>query len=140
MGKVSRSLTISLAALLAGCGAFDSDTLWKSGRFHIFWIDSPSNVRLSYDMGSGSFIRIIGPCIFAVGENRHFIVVAKASQHESGSTSVFLLNKDKYDPAREPQEALEGPFTEHEYQGLTSERSLPMARELFSPSFCRSKA
>jgi hypothetical protein len=132
---MKRTSLLLVAVLLGGCGLFDSGTLWISGPYKIYWIDSPSQSVLGYDLGGGSSVRVAEPCVFGVGENAMYIAFKRVGS--SREINVYLLSKSKYDSAHELERALEGPFTQKEYQALMLARSLPAINELFSSDRCK---
>ena len=138
MGRRSHAAVLALALIVGGCGAFDSGTSWRSGNYRVGWIDQPSESVLGYEMGGGSSIRIAEPCVFAVGENQSFISFARMPA--SGAPLVYVLAKAKYDPSRDPGEAVEGPLSSSEFERVARSRGFPLTRELFEPARCRSGA
>ncbi len=138
MGRISILLGMSLVASLSGCGAFDSGSTWQSGPYRITWIDERSNSVLGYEMGGGSSIRIAGPCVFAVGENQKFVSYATVTS--SATTHVHVLSKSKYDPSKEPDLAIHGPYSFQKFQQLAKEQDFPAMHELFAPTHCGSRA
>ena len=129
----------SLAYMLGGCGLFDSDEMWSSGPFSVYWIDTDQNSSLGHDMGDGSSLGIVEPCVFAAGANERFVAAARAPE-PGGAVTVYVVNREMYDPSREQRAAVAGPFSEQEYAVQARVRGFPQLTETMPRSRCSSGA
>ena len=91
--------------LIPGCGLFDSSSDRIAGRYIVLWIDLPRNQTISKEdkLHSSGSSTLIGPYVFAVGHNEHYII---AKQHptngfEGGykisveTTNYYIINTFK---------------------------------------------
>ena len=141
MSRIARTLTAICGVLLVtSCGVFDSGTLWESGKFSVYWIDTQSNTSLGYNMGSGSRLGIAEPCVFAVGETVEHIAVKRLPKGTSGPSQVILIEKARYQPTQEGAKALSGPYSEQAYALLARDRKLPALTEIMPRNICGPEA
>jgi hypothetical protein len=118
-------IAVSCALLLSACGLFDYGIEWRSGPYGLVWVDLPSEVSLSYDMGSGSWATIVEPCVFAVGANQEYIV---AKQHPGGNKSItnyFIVNIRAGAPKADWKEGVIGPLAEKDFEERSATMKLP---------------
>jgi hypothetical protein len=141
MSRIVRTLTAIFGLLLlTSCGLFDSGTLWESGKFSVYWIDTRYNTSLGYDMGSGSRLGVAEPCVFAVGETVKHIAVKRIPKGTPGPPQVILIEKSMYQPTQEGAKALSGPYSEQAYALLARNRHLPALTEIMPRNICGSEA
>jgi hypothetical protein len=131
-------LAFLFAAVLSGCGAFDSGSTWRSGQFEVIWLDEPSDSHLSYRVNSSSLIQLVGPCIVAAGASEQFVVVEQRPPKGAGEASYFIVSKTQYKPSMEPRSATVGPLSVAELKSEASRSALPELQEIMPPSMCRS--
>ncbi len=127
--KMKGSLKVAVFGLitmfLASCGLFDSGVVWRGGPYALIWIDIPDDVKLSYDLGKGSWIGRIEERVFAVGWDGRYLV---AQQHPKGNkkiTNYFIIDAKKDSPTADPRNVVIGPLTEVEYKTKSAELNLP---------------
>jgi hypothetical protein len=108
--------------LAAGCGLFDSGTVWRHGQYALIWIDLPDEVSLSYDVGNGGWTEKVNPRVFAVGANERYIV---AKQHPGGNKSItnYFIIDTKADSLLKP--GVVGPLTERDFVNKSKDMTLP---------------
>ena len=118
----------SLFALLVAscmstsCGLFDSGIVWRHGPYGLLWIDLTEDVRLSYDMGNGSWLGKVEPRVFAVGANSRHIV---AKQHPGGAknvTNYFIIDLRVDSPMNT---GVIGPLTAEAFSEKSRDLALP---------------
>lgn len=117
---------------LAGCGLFDSGSVWQEGPYVLGWIDLPDEVTLSYDLGKGSLVGRIQERVFAVGWDGNYLV---AKQHPKGDKSVthfYILDSRKDNPYARIEDVVIGPLTEDEFYRKKSEMNLPEFSKVLS--------
>lgn len=115
-------LGLSFAAgILAGC---DSDHLWESGPYTVYWINSSADVRLGIEVGGG-LIKRVGPRIFAIGEDDRWIVAARHPEGDRRTEEFFYFAKAEDDPYKNADQVVKGPFTREKFDQLRQELSLP---------------
>src|SRR6185369_15152991 len=95
----------TIAAVASGCGAFDSDSTWKSGPYEVIWLDAPSDSHLSYRADSSSLIQLVGACVVAAGANEQFVVVEQRPKSGEDKASYFIVSKSQYNPSKKPEDA-----------------------------------
>ena len=119
--------------LLAGCGWFDSGTAWRGGHYALAWIDDPNQTSLYYDLGKGSMIGRIEPCVFAVGWDGRYLV---AKQHPNGDkkiTNFFIIDAQQDGRYASLSKVVLGPLTESEFKKKAAGLNLPaFSKELES--------
>lgn len=128
--------TIVLGLAMGGCGLFDSGSNWSSGPFEVIWIDEHSDSHLAYRLDSTTSMRIVDRCVSAAGADERYIAVR---QHPPGATAglaYYVVVKDKYNPSREPREALIGPLSEAEFKSLGRRLALPALEPVLPEVAC----
>jgi hypothetical protein len=89
------------------------------------WIDRPDDVWLEYRTSNSGSQRRVGPRVFAVGADKHWVV---AKQHPDGDRSVtnfFVIDAIRDSIRAENGEVVRGPLTEAEFQQLARKLHLP---------------
>jgi hypothetical protein len=129
-------LLLGAVGPMSGCGFFDSGTSWQSGQFLVRWIDTHSNSNLSYRFDSFSSIGIVDACVFAVGANGQYLVVKQRPLSRPGTVNYYVLSKARYDPHKDPRQALTGPLTEMDYRALSGRLLLPAMESVIPEAAC----
>jgi len=117
--------TVSLGVVLAGCGLFDSGVEWQGGHYVLLWIDTPENISVYRELGSGNHIGRIDATVYALGWDGRYLV---AKQHPGGDKSkvnYFIIDGAADSDDAEPQKVVVGPLTESEYLVRSSQLKLP---------------
>ena len=134
--------------LLAGCDALskiDPDVEWRHGPYALTAIDTETQMELSMDTDDPGptvlpdRIRLVGPTVFAVGINDHYVVV---KQHPSADglrfnravTNYYVVDRATESAKRKwrkPQ--VIGPLSKAEFDRLARIQPMPA----FSKTFTR---
>ena len=69
-----------VAVLVAGCDGLWLDTYWRSERYVLLAVDARGQMSLSFDLGNGTAVGLVGPTVFSVG------VGNSASSNATGPT------------------------------------------------------
>ena len=116
------TLSVIAAACFTGC---DSGTVWKSGKYEVYWIETSSDLTLGYDLGGGGIIGRVEPQVFAVGEDDAWIVAARYPNGNKAKKEFFYFPKAQDHRYKNAAEIVLGPFTEAEFDKLKSDLALP---------------
>lgn len=114
-----------LCALIAGCGLFDSGVEWRSGPYALLWIDTPDNVSLSYDLGSGSWAGRVEPQVFAVGANDQYIVAKQHPVHNKSRVDYYIVLRGEDSMSADSKKVVLGPLTTEEFDQKSKGLNLP---------------
>jgi hypothetical protein len=128
-----------LAAILTGCGLFDSGITWSSGKFEVLWIDLHSSSHLAYRLDSTTSVEVVESCVTAAGANDQYIAVKRLAPDSSQQT-YYIVARAKYKPLQDAADALIGPLSEVEFLALGRTSSLPPLKELLPVAACNTAA
>jgi len=131
---------IALGTVLTGCGLFDSGSNWSSGPFEILRIDKHSDSHLAYRIDSTTSTRIVESCVFAAGANEQFVAVKQRRPGFTASVAYYVVVKAKYNPSREPREAVVGPLSGAEFKALGRSLALPALEPVIPEAACNTAA
>jgi hypothetical protein len=67
-------------------GSFWLDAYWCDGRYLLLAVDSEDQMDLSFAIGRGRSINLVGPTVFSIGINEHWVV---AKSHPSLGLGKF---------------------------------------------------
>jgi hypothetical protein len=121
----AKLVALSCALLVAGCGLLDFGIEWRSGPYGLIWVDLPDEVTLSYDMGNGSWARIVEPRVFTVGSNQQYVVAQQHPRGDKSITNYFIIDVRAYSPRQDSKHAVIGPLTEKGFQEKAAILPLP---------------
>jgi len=128
-----------LACSCFGCGAqpiIDKrwpDAYWRKGSYVLIAIDTEAQMDLSFDHG-GELISLVGPTVFAVGADAHYVVVkqhpsAGGTQFDPAITNYFILDRARETGGRP---VVHGPLSRDEFDRLSARLSLPAFDKTFA--------
>ena len=129
LGKCLAALVASLVFL--GCDGFSLDTYWRSGNYRLLAVDDLGQMSLVFPTGNGTGIGIVGPTVFAIGENEKFIVLkVHPSTDEFGGfdrsvTHYFVVERTASPHLADAEKGVRGPFTKAEFDKLAVTQSFP---------------
>ncbi|MFN2624377.1 MAG: hypothetical protein ABR611_16225, partial [Chthoniobacterales bacterium] len=101
-----------------------------------FEIDSPEQMSVAFD-ARGDLITLIGPTVFAVGADPHYIV---AKQHpakdaltpgDRSRTNYFYIERTATADRKEHQKRVSGPLSEQEFRERAGALKLPPFQKVF---------
>lgn len=118
-------IAIILSANVTSCSLFDSGIEWQAGPYALLWIDTPDNISLCRDLGSGSWTGRVDAMVFAVGWNGRYVV---AKQHPAGDrsrTDYFIVDSLLDSDLGGQADAVLGPLSKGEYDKKAVELKLP---------------
>jgi hypothetical protein len=130
------SLIIGAATILTGCDAMSPDTYWSSGDYELVAIDTEGQMMLGVDLHNGGSIGIVGPTVFALGADDHYIVVKQHPAKDSSGnfdrtvTHYFIVTRISAD-AGEKEKGVRGPLSKDEFDRLAVSKSLPRFTKTF---------
>lgn len=76
-----------VAVLVAGCDGLWLDTYWRSERYVLLVVDARGQMSLSFDLGNGTAVGLVGPTVFSVGaDDKHIVVKQHPSKDSFGSS------------------------------------------------------
>src|ERR1700676_1617542 len=105
--RVAQLALLALSiGLVAGCSRlWDLDTYWRFERYILVAVDAKAQMSLSFDVmyhgheGSSS-IGLVGPTVFELGADDHFIVVKQhpavdpgATKYDRAVTNYFVIKR-----------------------------------------------
>ncbi len=129
-------LIIAAVSILTGCDALSPDTYWSSGDYELVAIDTKGQKMLAVDLHNGGSIGIVGPTVFALGADDHYIVI---KQHPSKDgfgnfdqtvTHYFIVTQIS-GTAEEKEKEVRGPLSKIEFDRLAVSNSLPRFTKTF---------
>src|SRR5215467_14016964 len=92
--------TALVAVLLAGCDGLWLDTYWRSEKYVLLAVDARSQMSLSFDVGNGTAVGLVGPTVFSVGADDKHIVVKQhpskdpfSSSFDRSTTQYFVVSR-----------------------------------------------
>ena len=137
---MTRKLVIStlVAVLVAGCNGLWFDTYWRSEKYVLIAVDARGQMNLSFDLGNGTAVGLVGPTVFSVGaDDKHIVVKQHPSRDAFGSsfdrstTHYFVVARTTSAEIAERQKGVRGPLTQKEFAALTTALSLPPFSKTF---------
>jgi hypothetical protein len=138
---MTRTIVISglVAVLVAGCDGLWLDTYWRSERYVLLAVDARGQMSLSFDLGNGTAVGLVGPTVFSVGaDDKHIVVKQHPSKDSFGSsfdrstTHYFVVARTTSREITERQRGVRGPLTATEFAALTTALSLPPFSKTFA--------
>jgi hypothetical protein len=138
---MTRPMVISglVAVLIAGCDGLWLDTHWRSEKYVLIAVDARGQMNLSFDLGNGTAVGLVGPTVFAVGaDDKHIVVKQHPSRDPFGSsfdrstTHYFVVARTTSSEIAERQKGVRGPLSEPEFAALTTALSLPKFSKTFA--------
>jgi len=119
---------IVLLVLLLSCGSIDKEHI--IGNYYLTAVDYVDEGKdLSYNLGSGNFVGVVGPTVFAVGYNEEYIIAKQhprefPSLHDKSTINYFIvpINNKVH---QSPDENKIGPLTELEFIEKRKELGIP---------------
>jgi hypothetical protein len=121
---------------LAGCDALSLDTYWSSGDYELTAIDTKGQMTLAVDLHNGGSIGIVGPTVFSLGADDHYIVVKQhPAQDNFGHfdrtvTNYFIITRLS-GSAEDKEKGVRGPLSKDEFEVLAVSNSLPQFTKTF---------
>jgi hypothetical protein len=138
---MTRTVVISslVAVLVAGCDGLWLDTYWRSEKYVLVAVDARGQMNLSFDLGNGTALGLVGPTVFSIGaDNKHIVVKQHPSRDPFGgsfdrsTTHYFVVARTTSREIAEHQRGVRGPLTEKEFAALTTVLSLPQFSKTFA--------
>lgn len=123
--------------MLPRCDRLWPDVYWRSDRYVALEIDSPEQMSIAFDVQGGSPMTLIGPTVFAVGADAHYIV---AKQHpakdaltpgDRSRTNFFYIERTASSGVQEQQRRVAGPLSEQEFRERAAALKLPPFQTVF---------
>lgn len=121
-------LAIALALASPGCSKWTLDSYWTTDGYRLIAIDARSQMSL---IAEESGLGLVGPTVFAVGEDGRYIVLKQhpasdlaATTFDRATTHYYLVEK-RAGTAEEKRAGVRGPMTKEEYEQLAQKLSLP---------------
>ena len=138
--KINKKAPMAIAAaiitvVVAVWWALSIDCYWKSGDYRLAAVDGLENMSLMFGSDSGE--ALIGPVIFAVGENKQFIVlkqhppVFQNQGNDRTITNYFVVTRALDRDAATRAENIRGPLTKAQFDKLSKELALPPFSKTF---------
>lgn len=119
---MKRLLTALAAIHLVSC---DPSVEWQSGDYEIYTIDASNDQTLGLKIKDGGRIGRVAPQVFAVGEDKKWIVAGRYPDGDKTRKEFFYFAKAKDHPHKNADEIVLGPFNEADFSALKSELKLP---------------
>ena len=129
-------LIIAAVTILTGCDALSPDTYWSSGDYELVAIDTKGQMMLAVDLHNGDSIGIVGPTVFALGADDHYIIVKQHPARDSfgnfdrNVTQYFIVTRMS-GTADEKEKAVRGPLSKDEFDRLAVSNALPRFTKTF---------
>jgi hypothetical protein len=89
-------------------------------------------MSLSFDLGNGDAVGLVGPAVFAIGFDEKYIVLMQhpalntfASSFDRGVTNYFIVDRTTSTTPGEREKGVRGPLSKVEFERLASSLSLP---------------
>ena len=103
----------------------DSGNEWKSGDYAVYWIDSPSNRSLGFELKRGTYLGRVGPQVFAVGEDERWIVAGRFVDGDKKNAEFYYFSKNLDGKDKNSEDVVRGPFDRSAYLAEKHARNLP---------------
>ena len=133
---ISRSIVVAAVTILTGCDALSPDTYWSSGDYELVAIDTKGQMMLAVDLHNGGSIGIVGPTVFALGADDHYIVVKQHPAKDSfgnfdqAVTHYYIVTRIS-GTAEEKEKVVRGPLSKDDYERVAASNSLPQFTKTF---------
>jgi hypothetical protein len=130
-------LLTGAVTVLTGCDALSPDTYWSSGDYELVAIDTKCQMMLGVNLRNGSSIGIVGPTVFALGADDHYIVVKQHpakdgfGNFDQTVTRYFVVTRIP-GTANEKEKGVRGPLSKDEFDRLAVSNSLPKFTKTFT--------
>ena len=128
---------ISAISILTGCDALSPDTYWSSGDYELVGIDAKGQMILAVNLHDGGSIGIVvGPTVFALGADDHYIVVKQHPAKDSfgnfdqSVTHYFIVTRISGTP-EEKEKGVRGPLAKNEIDRLAVSNFRPRFTKTF---------
>jgi hypothetical protein len=132
----SRILIIAAVTIFTGCDALSPGSYWSSGDYELVAIDTKGQMMLAVDLHNGGSIGIVGPTVFSLGADDHYIVVKQHPAKDSFGnfdqtvTRYFIVTRIS-GTAEEKEKVVRGPLFKAEFDRLAVSNSLPHFTKTF---------
>jgi hypothetical protein len=127
------------AVLFAGCDGLWLDTYWRSEKYVLLAVDARGQMNLSFDLGNGTAVGLVGPTVFSVGaDDKHTVVKQHPSKDpfssscDRSTTHYFVVARTTSNQIAERQRGVRGPLTATEFAALRTALSLPPFSKTFT--------
>ena len=122
-------ILLLLFPILSGC-QFGMHKEKIIDKYFLTFVDSESDLSLSYDLGNGDFIGVVNDAVFAVGYNSNFIIVKNHPLVEPDSinrtvTNYFIIQIDRNISQFKVEENKIGPLSKQEFDKKRKELKIP---------------
>jgi len=126
------SVALMTASLLSSCGLFDSGVEWRGGPYALLWIDTPENISICRDLGSGSWSGRIDSTVFAVGWDGRYLLPKQHPNNDRSVTNYFIVDSRNDSDDADQTKIVLGPLTVAEFQRKNVELKLPKFSKVLS--------
>ena len=123
--------------MLPRCDRLWPDACWRSERYVAVEVDDPGQMNLAFDMRSGSTITLVGPTVFAIGADQHYIVVKQHpatdgfGHYNREVTNYSIVERTSSSDVRERQRGILGPLSEQDFRSRVATLKLPTFQKVF---------
>lgn len=128
--KRKQIIIVFLLSILSGCqfGMYKEKII---DNYFLTFVDTESDLSLSYDLGDGSFIGVVNDAVFAVGYNSNFIIVKNHPLVEPDSinrkvTNYFIIQIDRNISQFKVVENKIGPLSKQEFDKMRKKLKIPV--------------
>ena len=130
-------LAILVAFIFPRCDRLWPDAYWRSDRYVALAIDALGQMQLAFDKGHASTIGLVGPTVFALGANEHYIVVKQHpatdgfGHYNRSVTNYFIVERTESFDLQEQLKRVSGPLSVQEFQQRSETLTLPAFQKTF---------
>lgn len=105
------------------------DTYWRSERYVLIAVDSPGQMTLSFELGDGSTVGLVGPTVFSIGTDDRYIVVkqhpSRNSFGEFDRSKINYFHRTTSAALPDREKGVLGPMRKDEFEKVAQQLSLP---------------
>jgi len=130
--------TLLAATLFVGCDGLWLDTYWRSEKYVLIAVDARGQMSLSFDIGNGMAVGLVGPTVFSIGaDDQHIVVKQHPSNDRYGhwvdrsTTHYFIVTRTTSPDVNARQHGVRGPLGQDEFDRLATALSLPSFSKTF---------
>jgi hypothetical protein len=128
---------IGAASVLAGCDVFSPDTYWNSGDYELIAIDTKGQMTLAVDLHNGGSIGIVGPTVFSLGADDHYIVIKQHPARDGfgrfdGTVTNYFIVTRLPGSSEDKMKGVRGPLSKDEFEHLAASIHLPQFTKTFA--------
>jgi hypothetical protein len=128
---------IGAASVLAGCDVFSPDTYWSSGDYELIAIDTKGQMTLAVDLHNGGSIGIVGPTVFSLGADDHYIVIKQHPARDDfgrfdGTVTNYFIVTRLPGSSEDKMKGVRGPLSKDEFEHLAASTHLPQFTKTFA--------